>query len=713
MVSPSPQQPSFPPPHTCHRCSSFVIYLPDDSNEPPHIEDKPISFSPNPSQIRLALQLYGDDFWTAPWTEYRNYFFERTHGISFLNAGKEELEQWSEDECLLSKRFLTCLAGDEEGNEGYAIGAMVMKSSAWTVELCKVDLENLRWELLLGGEEEEDPGNVYSILAEGGSTAAQIVDNHPINMQPDAVNALKNVKGWLEECSQNHENCIKPDPAFMPTRLVQISPKYCLREMREPKTEPYAALSYCWGGDQVFKTTTQMLPRYLEAIDPTQLPQTLQDAIYVAQQLGLQYIWIDALCIIQDSNADKAVEIGRMARVYGNATITIGATRASAVWNGFLKARRQLAAQSPDKVFSLPCKWKEEDMGTITLIPHTSEGMEPLDTRGWTFQERVLSPRVLDFGALRTQYTCQTPLNHVPSDGWSHLPLDRAYGSGLDARVIANLLTGAFPPDEMLTHWMAIVEGFTSRGLTFATDKLPAIAGMAEHFGALMKDEYNAGLWRRGMPASLLWTAGSRIQHVMHNNFEPRLSGADIAAPSWSWAAVSRAVSFDRSYTLPRKDVTFDVGIEDCTVDLADSRAPYGAVSSGALVLTACARKATWNIYLDSKILLSAPDAPNIEEFLRSLHGSGSTGITFIPDALEKEFVDEPRFVMDVWLLLFGVAQPGRETGLRCSFFGLVVRRRGDAFSRVGVFHKTVSWEDFEAYMAWFRLGGRERFVIV
>ncbi|KAF2446809.1 HET-domain-containing protein [Karstenula rhodostoma CBS 690.94] len=707
MTTPDPSQPNFPTPHTCRHCSTFVIHLPDVSNEG-QAGVECIAHPPNPSQERLAVQLFGNNFWTEEWTEYRNYFLQRTAGISFFDATEDDLKQFARDGCLLSQRCVASL-GDELPDK-YALGAMVLKSSRWSIELCKVDLEDLRCEMLLA-EEDEEPDNTYSLLAREGSAVAQILDNHDINLQPNATPALQEARRWLEDCLQNHKDCSRPDPTFTPTRLVQISPECRLCEMGT-QVKRYAALSYCWGGNQVFKTTEQMRPRYLQAIDSTQLPQTLQDAIYVARQLGLDYIWIDALCIIQDSIPDKAVEIGRMAQVYGNATTTIGATRASAVWNGFLGARSPLGADSPNRIFALTCKLNGRDMGSITLLPFTSEGMQPLDMRGWTFQERVLSPRIIDFGTLRTQYTCQTPLEKVTSDGWSHLPLDRAYGTGLDARLIANVLAGLHSPEEMLHHWMAIVEGFTSRGLAFATDKLPAIAGMAERYGVLLNDQYCAGLWRRGMPANLLWTAGDRIQQI-YRDFEPRLSGTDVAAPSWSWAAVSRAVTHRSSYTTPQKTIAWSVEIVDCAITLADARTPYGAVSSASLVLRAYARKASWNLH-DARILMSARDTPNVEDFLHTLHGTGSTGIPFDPDALEKEFQEDPKRELEVWALLFGTDEPDSGTGLNPSFFGLVVRkaRVGEGFQRVGNFHKTVAWDVFSGYMAWFEQSGKTRFVV-
>lgn len=734
MANPNPPpRPSYPPPHTCPGCSNFTIYLPEDT-EGVGVDGVAVSRPPNPSQEQLACQLYGDEFWGPDWTDYRNYFFQITAGISFFLLDKEnDVRYWARRGCLLAHRFVDCLGDEDEHEETkYALGVKLFKETGWSAELGGLSLPNIAWEILLA-EEDEDPGNVYSMLAETGkcifsnqdsltdkpnkcisdSDCSQIINRFPINMQPSAVETLTKFKVWLEDCLRDHRDCQKPDPGFTPTRLLQIGPQCRLREMGT-QIEPYAALSYCWGGDQVFKTTKQTLPQYLKEIDSTKLPQTLQDAIYVAQQLGLRYIWIDALCIIQDSIADKAIEIGQMARVYGNSTITIGATRASAVKDGFLGLRSPLASGSPNKIFSLPCKQKEQDMGTVILLPFTAECQEALDTRGWTFQERVLSPRIIDFGTLRTTFTCQKPIAHVPSDGWSHLPLDRPYGKGLDARLIADLLAARHPPEEMLQHWKAIVEGFTSRGLAFATDKLPAIAGMAECIGEMMKDEYCAGLWRNGMPGNLLWKVDDIVGQIYHR-FHSRLARQSVAAPSWSWAAVGDKVIFEPTYTQPWKDVAFSVDVEGCEMNLADARVPYGAVSSGKLILRASAQKAIWNVSHDPQLLILPEKSISVEVLPGRMLEEESTAIPWVPDALEEDFEDDPNLVLDVWLLLFGMEQPRRETGLNPSLFGLVVRRRieGDFFSRVGVFHKSLSYEHLKGYMAWFQQEEKRKFVIV
>ena len=171
MATSSPQQPSFPTSHTCRHCSNFIIHLFDD----PHEAQADAEFllpPPNSSQERLAQQLFGNDFWAEEHTEYRNYFFQRTAGISFLDASKADLERFANDACLLSQRVIECLREDELP-EKYALGVMLMKEHGWSVEMRIVDLEDLRSEMLLA-EEDEEPDNIYSVLAEEGERLKSI-----------------------------------------------------------------------------------------------------------------------------------------------------------------------------------------------------------------------------------------------------------------------------------------------------------------------------------------------------------------------------------------------------------------------------------------------------------------------------------------------------------------------------------------------------------
>ncbi len=103
----------------------------------------------------------------------------------------------------------------------------------------------------------------------------------------------------------------------------------------------YAALSYCWGSHQSFVASTKSLERLKSGFPIENLPPTIKDAVEVTRKLGLRYLRVDALCILQDCKKDKTFQIERMGSIYKNATVTIAASMASSVTNGFLRTPRQ------------------------------------------------------------------------------------------------------------------------------------------------------------------------------------------------------------------------------------------------------------------------------------------------------------------------------------------------------------------------------------
>lgn len=390
-----------------------------------------------------------------------------------------------------------------------------------------------------------------------------------------------------------------------------------------------------------------------------------------------------------------------MARVYSNATITIAGTRAKAVREGFLGDRP--AVRLPNRHFSLPSQHNGQDMGFVTLVPSTHESVDPLDSRGWCYQERVLSPRVLDFGSLRTQYTCKSR-NQSSSDGWSNLPIERAYGAYLDSEIMSGLIAGQYTPEAMQVHWFQVVQGFTTRGLSFMADKLPAIAGMAECFGSIMQDQYCAGIWRGSMPLGLLW-------HVRSSELQPRLSKEQVGAPSWSWAAVSEAITYNPLYTGKNSGISFNADLVSCNTVPSSLKSVYGATKSGKLKLSAHARRAQWTRWsrygaVDMLLAAEACNAPDEDDEMLSFTIGSSMGLTFKPDAIEENFSSDPKAIVDTVLLLLGTLDPNPQNEIFPTVFGLVVRRVDglrDVFSRVGLFQKVVSRRTFNNYLDWFK----------
>lgn len=161
---------------------------------------------------------------------------------------------------------------------------------------------------------------------------------------------------WLHSCLHEHQPlCTTPDHIILPTRLLYIGVDrgttlrlVCIsNHFFERK---YAALSHCWGALATFTTTISNLATHQDNIDFMYLPRSFQDAVTVTRIMGLEYLWIDSLCIIQDSEDDWAAESARMGQVFQNATFTIAADSAKNSHEGFLHPRahgHELAVLNP------------------------------------------------------------------------------------------------------------------------------------------------------------------------------------------------------------------------------------------------------------------------------------------------------------------------------------------------------------------------------
>lgn len=342
----------------------------------------------------------------------------------------------------------------------------------------------------------------------------------------------------------------------------------------------FVALSYCWGGDQRAKLLSENLDAYKRSIDPLSLDQTLQDAIWVARQVGFQYLWIDALCIIQDNldgfgtNPDKAFEITRMASYYGRATLTILAASASAAAEGFLAPR----AFSPFRTGPVCVLLRNHDtkdiIGTVYLVEeHPSTPAEPITTRGWTLQESLLSRRILVFAQRQLYWSC----------------VNSFAGAGGDVTVLTDrmipgrrsLVEGVYPVGSLIdtsttAQWGVIVEEYTRRFLGQEGDKLWAVGALAEQIVKVgrargEKKRYVAGLLideedKKSWLSALMW------RPVDPGRKRPRR----YRAPTWSWAGVNGEVRVGR---LQNEEPAV---VEDWGVEFAAKGAEYGALKPGA-----------------------------------------------------------------------------------------------------------------------------------
>jgi hypothetical protein len=137
------------------------------------------------------------------------------------------------------------------------------------------------------------------------TVAAGIPDTKPL-MNPNSPEALEQIKAWLTSCIESH-HCTAGDGDELPSRLLDLSVSSNLIRLFSPSSEgkqkgKYIALSYCWGKNKPFTTTSETLQSRMQGFSVKDMPKTLRDAVQVSRNLGIQYLWIDALCIIQGSD---------------------------------------------------------------------------------------------------------------------------------------------------------------------------------------------------------------------------------------------------------------------------------------------------------------------------------------------------------------------------------------------------------------------------
>ena len=191
---------------------------------------------------------------------------------------------------------------------------------------------------------------------------------------------------------ENHEYCqvVQGDVLDLPRRVIDVSDpqKPCIRVEVQQK-EQYLTLSYCWGEGRRLLTKIETIAEYEKGIPLDKLPRTFKDAIDLTHHLGFRYLWIDALCIIQDSKEDFERETSQMGRIYRDCTLTISAAGGSNADSG-LFVKRDPRWYKPCRL-GLSIKDANDDLsGTLFVLKATNEDPQPLHDRGWVLQEEVL-----------------------------------------------------------------------------------------------------------------------------------------------------------------------------------------------------------------------------------------------------------------------------------------------------------------------------------
>jgi hypothetical protein len=369
-------------------------------------------------------------------------------------------------------------------------------------------------------------------------------------------------------------------PQPLPTRVIALDTKdppqrAFLLETQGTKGK-YVALSYCWGKSQAFTTTRETYEARTEGFSIASLPKTIRDALLATWQIGLSFIWIDAICIIQGDSGDWERESSKMAEVYGNAEITISAATSPDANSGCLE-RSWSANKSPVAIKSR-CSGTA-GTGTMFLSPKVGSINDALyrsilNSRGWCLQERILSRRVIHFTKEQLYWECQR--STITEDGMSiedTNELKRCLSSSRSEE--SNALWS-----RSMRSWHRIVSEYCLRDLSHLSDKLPAISGLAKIIHQRTGARYLAGLWLQDLPLALLW----RCQPEN----EKGGPASTWRAPSWTWASIDGAVDSQgyRPSASLLSGLLEEAGILAHSITLGSSN-PFGQVTAGHLKIRA------------------------------------------------------------------------------------------------------------------------------
>lgn len=453
---------------------------------------------------------------------------------------------------------------------------------------------------------------------------------------------------------------------------------------------PYATLSYCWGpqSEQMYKTTTKTLELRKDRIRWEDLPPVFKDAIRVARGLDVPFLWIDAICILQDSAEDWERESMKMGGIYATGYVTIAADVGNSVNEGFLDIPLTEAEEGLPYLTKITSTLESGQQSTLVFwnahsVMHgntyTPPAIEhsPLSQRAWCMQERMLSPRTLHFTRKGLIWECRKMylavhmistvdepsmaltlpavlqyLENGIEGGWGMKfpPIEQlatreqlldmgedkfdlyhqifatgAAGYGTHGRT-KELETGK--QGDFVSWWNRnIVPDYTSRQVTFEKDRLPAISAAARLFDEYIQSPYLAGIWLAELEEGLEWRRGG-----------PTWSDEKLAKhPQFSWTSHPGRVEYPDAINVRGHGKAFD--IISYQVNQAN-KDPYGEIKSAELVLHGHVRRA----YLSTDSGNNSGSSYRIQRFLLDKENRVKIGEVDLDLDYSREILDEGVF---------------------------------------------------------------------
>ena len=528
------------------------------------------------------------------------------------------------------------------------------------------------------------------------------------------------MRDLLKTCLSSHSRCRQPKSITLPKRVLDVLgndlKSVRLHESDFNKEEnryeygEYIALSHVWGVAKALpKTTTKTIQSYKKGVPWTTLPRALQEAVVLTRALGFRWLWIDALCLIQDDTASKLEESMTMDQIFGNAFLTIAATSATdssshPLFPAQLQPFKIQATDNKGSAFKIyvreqPSHYsfkapfdESAHMNDWELPFNISEDANqdtPLLKRAWAFTERLLSPRILHFTKsemileCREGYQCEcgriadstfdsratdsikqefarivAETNRRPSfDGSVH---DQMNGiESVTSQLASTTLTNGAKNisqkrEEALQLWSYVITEFTARNVTYDSDRLLAIASIANQLSPALHSGYVAGQWTFST-MGLLWYPNDSTRC---RRSKP-LTGRNV--PSWSWASIEGSpIFFDTASAM-------DLACRVSFASLDGNIASWSPLSGNTIELSAA---------MSTEVTFSSTGSVDNPSYLLSKNG---VVVDFTPDIIPPRGDNSLRNGEKLMCVLVSMTY-------RSSIIGLVLQRsnNSDFFRRIG-----------------------------
>ncbi|KAF8551532.1 HET-domain-containing protein [Imleria badia] len=354
--------------------------------------------------------------------------------------------------------------------------------------------------------------------------SAQVAES----LSSDASFAL--AREWLQQCLHRHPKCSQAAASaqkIYPSRLIDVGDglkvptRVVVTQELNTSELRYLTLSHCWGGADILRLLTDNVDKLMVEISMQALPKTFQDAVIITCRLGYRYIWIDSLCIIQDSPDDWRACSAVMGDIYANSICTVAALTAHNSHEGcFFDDTRNPLFFRPYRISD---RWYVEGNRNVGVDLRVGLSALPLHTRAWVVQERILAPRTLYYGSNGLAWEC-TECSATEAVPWGDVSTFSPKASFFDIQQQS--------PDAIYDCWTDIQISYTRCQLTRFSDRLVAISGVVKRIEMLTGWVNVWGLWKEQLSRELLWF----VEEPTRGRPEQYL------APTWSWVGIEGRV---------------------------------------------------------------------------------------------------------------------------------------------------------------------------